>query len=53
MVRSWSEMPLHSIPEKDLRDYCRRSIETLEVWLRRLIDEELRKVYGSNYLGSG
>lgn len=43
-------MPLHSLPEKDLRDHCRRVIEGLEIWLRRLIHDELSSVYGTGYL---
>jgi hypothetical protein len=43
-------MPLHNIPEKDLRDHCRRIIESLELWLRRLIDDRLSEKYGSNYI---
>ena len=43
-------MPLHRLPIGEIRDYCKRDIESLEYWLRRLIDEVLSDVYGSNYL---
>lgn len=43
-------MPLNGLPEKDLRDHCRRAIENLESWLRRLIHDEFRGSYGESYL---
>jgi hypothetical protein len=43
-------MPLHSIPETELRDYCKRAIEGLEVWLRRLIDDRFSAAFGDNYI---
>lgn len=43
-------MPLHGLPESELRDHCKRSLETLEYWLRRFIDLELSAAYGPNYL---
>jgi hypothetical protein len=43
-------MPLHSVPESDLREHCKRSIEALELWLRRLIDDKLTAAWGANYL---
>lgn len=43
-------MPLHRLPIGEIRDYCKRDIESLEYWLRRLIDEVLSDAYGSNYL---
>lgn len=43
-------MPLYNIPENELRDVCRRHIESLELWLRRLVHEEFLEVYGSDYL---
>ena len=43
-------MPLHSVPDVELRDHCKRAIEGLEYWLRRLIDQELTTRYGANYL---
>ena len=43
-------MPLHKLSNNELRDYCRAAIESLEYWLRRLIDETLSQEFGSNYL---
>jgi hypothetical protein len=43
-------MPLHGVPESELRDHCKRSIEALEYWLRRLIHLELSRAYGPNYI---
>jgi hypothetical protein len=43
-------MPLYAVPENELRDHCKRSIEGLELWLRRLIDQKLSAAYGPNYL---
>lgn len=43
-------MPLHELTETQLRDACRRQIEGLERWLRRLIDERLIAAYGDNYI---
>ena len=43
-------MPLHWLPESDLREHSKRSIEALELWLRRLIDQELSTTYGADYI---
>jgi len=43
-------MPLYSIRGSELRDHCKRAIEGLELWLRRLIDDKLSAAYGGNYL---
>lgn len=43
-------MPLHSIENAKLRSDCKEIIENLEIWLRRLIDEEMTKVHGNNYI---
>lgn len=40
----------HSFTEEELRSYCRQSIESLEMWARRLIHEEMTKRYGDNYV---
>ncbi|MEI4770920.1 hypothetical protein WAX74_14955 [Psychrobacillus sp. FJAT-51614] len=40
----------YNLPFNTLRDMCRTTIESLEKWLRRLIDEELRNPLGDNYL---
>jgi len=34
----------------ELRSYCRKCIDSLEHWARRLIHEQLTEKYGSNYL---
>jgi hypothetical protein len=43
-------MPLYSIPEAELRDHCKRAIEGLELWLRRLIDDRFSAEFGPNYI---
>jgi hypothetical protein len=43
-------MPLHSIPQSDLREHCKRTIEGLELWLRRLIHDQLAAAYGQGYV---
>lgn len=43
-------MPLKQIEISLIREKCRSRIEALEIWLRRIIDEELTKKYGSNYI---
>ncbi|SPH24131.1 hypothetical protein DEA8626_03180 [Defluviimonas aquaemixtae] len=43
-------MLLNTLTQDDLRALCRRSIEGLELWLRRLIDYQLSAAYGNNYL---
>ena len=45
-------MPLYSLTEKDLRDHCKRAIETIEQWMRRLIDQKLTESYGADYLNA-
>ena len=37
------------LSEQDLRERGRRAIENLELWLRRLIDEQLSAAYGPEY----
>jgi len=37
-------MPLHSLDSETLRAHCKRVIENLERWLRRLIDDQLSQV---------
>ncbi len=36
--------------EEELRSLCRSSIESFELWARRLIDEKLTKKYGPHYI---
>ena len=43
-------MPLYSLTERDLRDHCKRAIEALETWMRRLIHQKLSDAYGANYI---
>ena len=43
-------MPLYTISEAQMRDGCKRAIEGLELWLRRLIDTKLTEAYGQDYL---
>ena len=45
-------MPLHKLSEIELRDHCKRTVEGLERWLRRLVDESLTAAYGPNYLSA-
>lgn len=40
----------YHLPINILRDMCRTTIESLEKWLRRLIDEKLSNEIGENYL---
>ncbi len=40
----------HVFTEEELRSYCRRSIESLEMWARRLIHEKLTEKYGVEYV---
>jgi hypothetical protein len=42
-------VPLHTIPFEELRSACRRKLETCELWLRRLIHEELSRNFGASY----
>jgi len=43
-------MPLYSLSERDLRDHCKRTIEALEMWMRRLIHQQLSDAYGAIYI---
>ncbi|WP_439542580.1 hypothetical protein [Hyphomicrobium sp.] len=43
-------MPLHRLSEDELRSHCKRIVEALELWLRRLIHVNLSETYGSDYL---
>ena len=43
-------MPFYRLSVNEIRDYCKQAIESLEYWLRRLIDEALQDSYGVNYL---
>lgn len=39
----------HTYAEEELRSFCRQSIESLEMWARRLIHEKLSEKYGAEY----
>jgi hypothetical protein len=43
-------MPLHALSDDERRSHCRREIEALEHWLRRLVHETFSEVYGTAYL---
>jgi len=43
-------MPFSQLKEEEKRSICRKEIENLEIWLRRLVHELLSKEYGKNYL---
>lgn len=43
-------MSLTQLPIDDLRTLCRNRLETLELWLRRLIHDKLTAAYGHGYL---
>ncbi len=45
-------MPLNKIPNRDIRGYGKEYIESLEYWLRIVIDRELRTNYGTNYINA-
>ena len=40
----------YSYSDEELRAYCRNSIESLEMWARRLIHEKMIEKYGDQYL---
>lgn len=43
-------MSIHRLSEAEIREDSRRNLETLERWLRRLIDQEFTQKYGPDYL---
>jgi Swt1-like HEPN len=43
-------MPLHALSDDERRSHCRREIEALELWLRRLVHETFSAAYGAKYL---
>jgi hypothetical protein len=43
-------MPFHALSDDERRSYCRREIEALELWLRRLVHETFSAAYGAAYL---
>ncbi|WP_214510540.1 hypothetical protein [Pseudomonas brassicacearum] len=40
---------LSSLPDSEIRSICKQKIESLEHWLRRLIDDTLRPIYGDYF----
>ena len=42
----------HDYSQEELRAYCRSSIESLEIWARRLIHEKMAENYGKNYINA-
>ncbi|MGO9464687.1 MAG: hypothetical protein ACLQVF_11115 [Isosphaeraceae bacterium] len=44
---------MYRIPSEELRLACRQKLETCELWLRRLIHEELSQRFGENYFTDG
>lgn len=40
---------LYNLTEDELRAVSKKSIENLELWAKRLIDQELSAYYGDNY----
>jgi hypothetical protein len=46
-------VPLHRLPTEDIRLACRQKLETCELWLRRLIHEELSQKFGAAYFNDG
>src|SRR5215210_6221202 len=43
-------MPLHSININKIRENCRSRIESIEIWLRRIVTEELTKGFGADFI---
>jgi len=43
-------MPFSRFKEEEKRSICKKEIENLENWLRRLVHESLSKEYGNDYL---
>ena len=40
----------HEYTQEELRSYCKSNIESLEIWARRLIHEQMLTEYGLNYI---
>jgi len=45
-------MPLNNLPDRDIRGFGKEYIESLEYWLRIVIDRELRTNYVTNYINA-
>lgn len=42
-------MPLTRLPIDDVRNLCRHRLESLELWLKRLIHDKLSAEFGPDY----
>lgn len=42
-------MPFHLLLEDELRSICKKKVESLEYWLRRIIHEKFSNQFGANY----
>jgi hypothetical protein len=42
-------MMFQKYSDEEIRGHCRQVLETLEYWLKQLIEEELSKAFGPNY----
>ena len=47
-----SSLDLHKLTEAELRMACKSAIESLEFWLRRVIDIALRPEFGEDYMNA-
>ena len=43
-------MPLNKLKESDIRSFGKEYVESLEFWIRNIIDKELREAYGPDYI---
>lgn len=43
-------MALHLLSSEELRTFCRQRLESCELWLRRIVHDELSKDFGENYI---
>jgi hypothetical protein len=43
-------MPLHLISSDDLRNVCRQKLESCELWLRRIVHDQLIPDFGTSYI---
>ena len=48
----WTALPLHIVSEARLRTACKEAIEALGLWLRRVIEIDLRPAIGDDYVNS-
>lgn len=50
VYKDGSSLSLHRLSNAELRADCKAAIESLEFWLRRVIDVSLRPEFGENYI---